>query len=182
MSRLTVFDDTRPDQVLSVTDRLEDIAATLAGIGVTFERWAASEPLAADADEAAVLQAYGADVDRLRRRGGYRSVDVARVTPDHPAREEMRRKFLAEHIHKEDEVRFFVEGAGMFYLRADGKLHMTLCEAGDLISVPGGIRHWFDMGPAPFFTAIRMFTTPDGWVAAFTGDPIAEAFPKFDAA
>ena len=50
----------------------------------------------------------------------------------------------------------------------------------DLISVPAGMRHWFDMGPAPNFTAIRMFTTPDGWVARFTGDPIASHFPAFD--
>jgi 1,2-dihydroxy-3-keto-5-methylthiopentene dioxygenase len=56
---------------------------------------------------------------------------------------------------------------------------MTLCERGDLISVPAGTRHWFDMGPAPRFTAIRLFTTPAGWVANFTGEPIARGFPSF---
>jgi 1,2-dihydroxy-3-keto-5-methylthiopentene dioxygenase len=77
-------------------------------------------------------------------------------------------------------VRLFVEGAAMFYLRAGGKVYMTLCERNDLISVPAGTRHWFDMGPEPNFTAIRMFTTPDGWVARFTDDPIAARFPAFD--
>ena len=76
-------------------------------------------------------------------------------------------------------MRFFVEGAGMFYLRAAGKVHMTLCERGDLISVPAGTRHWFDMGPSPRFTAIRLFTTPEGWVANFTGTPIARSFPSY---
>ena len=67
----------------------------------------------------------------------------------------------------------------MFYLRAAGKVHMTLCERGDLISVPAGTRHWFDMGPTPHFTAIRLFTTPAGWVANFTGIPIARSFPSY---
>ncbi len=36
------------------------------------------------------------------------------------------------------------------------------------------------MGPSPHFTAIRLFTTPAGWVAKFTGDPIANRFPAFE--
>jgi 1,2-dihydroxy-3-keto-5-methylthiopentene dioxygenase len=61
-------------------------------------------------------------------------------------------------------------------------VHLVLCETGDLISVPAGIRHWFDMGPTPHFTAIRLFTNPEGWIARFTGDPIADAFPRFEPA
>jgi 1,2-dihydroxy-3-keto-5-methylthiopentene dioxygenase len=48
--------------------------------------------------------------------------------------------------------------------------------------VPAGTRHWFDMGPAPRFTAIRLFTTPAGWVANFTGTPIARNFPSYGTA
>ena len=81
----------------------------------------------------------------------------------------------------EDEVRFFVEGSGMFYLHANEKVHMLLCEAGDMISVPAGLKHWFDMGPQPRFAAIRLFTTPEGWVAKFTGDAIAQSFPRYEA-
>jgi 1,2-dihydroxy-3-keto-5-methylthiopentene dioxygenase len=53
------------------------------------------------------------------------------------------------------------------------------CEAGDLMSVPAGTPHWFDMGPRPRFTAIRMFVSPDGWVANYTGATLAEDFPKY---
>ena len=91
----------------------------------------------------------------------------------------MRAKFLAEHIHEDDEVRFFVEGQGAFYLRVGGKVYRTVCAAGDLISVPKNTTHWFDAGDKPFFCAIRLFTTPDGWVAKFTGDEIAKSFPEF---
>jgi len=55
------------------------------------------------------------------------------------------------------------------------------CERGDLISVPAGTRHWFDMGPAPSFVAIRLFINPEGWVASFTGSDIAERFPRLQA-
>ena len=45
--------------------------------------------------------------------------------------------------------------------------------------MPAGTKHWFDMGASPSFTAVRLFTNPEGWVAQFTGDEIAELFPKY---
>lgn len=179
MSRLTIYpDDNAARPILDTTDGGE-IAAALAPIHVRFERWSASRQLPADVDDAAVMEAYRGDIERLKSACGYQSVDVLRCLPDNPKRSELRLKFLDEHTHDDDEVRFFVEGRGVFYLRAAGKVHMTLCERGDLISVPAGTRHWFDMGPAPHFTAIRLFTTPAGWVAKFTGEPIARSFPYF---
>jgi 1,2-dihydroxy-3-keto-5-methylthiopentene dioxygenase len=179
MSRLTIYpDDSATRPLLDTTDGKE-IAAALQAIRVRFERWSASRELPAEVDDAAVMEAYQNDIERLKAECGYQSVDVLRCLPDNPNRATLRRKFLDEHTHDDDEVRFFVEGAGMFYLRAAGKVHMTLCERGDLISVPAGTRHWFDMGPAPRFTAIRLFTTPAGWVANFTGEPITRDFPSF---
>ena len=102
------------------------------------------------------------------------------MTPDHPEREALRGKFLSEHTHAEDEVRFFVEGQGLFSLHIDQEVLVTLCERGDLISVPAGTRHWFDMGPTPSFCALRFFNNSAGWVATFTGDSIAERFPRLD--
>jgi len=179
MSELTITPDAKPDEKLVVTTDPARIAEELAKIGVVFERWNASIPLGADAGQDAVLEAYKADVARLTAAHGYQSVDVVRMKPDHPDRAAMRAKFLAEHIHEDDEVRFFVEGQGAFYLRVGGKVYRTVCEAGDLISVPKNTTHWFDAGDRPHFCAIRLFTTPDGWVAKFTGDEIAKQFPEF---
>ena len=180
MTHLTVYPDTDPATVLMETGDGEKIAEVLGTIGVDFERWAAPHALAEDADQAAVLAAYESDVSRIMKEGGYRSVDVVRVKPDNPNREELRQKFLAEHTHDDDEVRFFVDGAGAFYLRKEGKVYRVVCERNDLISVPAGTTHWFDTGPAPDFCAIRIFTTPEGWVGHFTGDDIASRFPKFE--
>jgi len=156
------------------------IAARLADIGVTFERWETPAALAPGADQDAVLAAYAGDVARLNSTFGFQSVDVVSMQPDHPDRVAFRGKFLSEHTHDDFEIRFFVDGRGLFYLRGGGKIHMLLCERGDLIMVPANTRHWFDMGEAPFFKCIRFFTKPDGWVGNFTGSDIARRFPDFD--
>lgn len=181
MTELTIFDEADRNAILLDTRDVADITKALSAIGVSFERWTPVAPLPADADNDVLLAAYDADIRRLAEAGGYRSFDVIRMLPDNPKREEMRAKFLDEHIHEDDEVRFFVEGSGMFYLHAGGRVHMLLCEAGDLIKVPAGLRHWFDMGPVPRFCAIRLFTTPEGWVAKFTGETIARQFPRYEA-
>jgi 1,2-dihydroxy-3-keto-5-methylthiopentene dioxygenase len=180
MSRLTVYPDGGPLVAQLDTADAGEIASALRDIGVRFERWHATRQLTRMDDDKSVMALYQTDIERLKREGAYQSVDVVRCLPDNPNRNELRAKFLSEHTHDEDEVRFFVEGAAVFYLRVDGRIYMTLCERNDLIGVPAGIRHWFDMGPAPRFTAIRLFTTPKGWVANFTGDTIAGRFPAFD--
>jgi 1,2-dihydroxy-3-keto-5-methylthiopentene dioxygenase len=181
MTLLLIWPDNAPDSpVLGTRDR-DTIARELGELGVRFERWEAKVELAPDADQAHVLEAYRADVDRLMSEGGYKSADVVRLGPDAPNRAAARQKFLSEHTHDEDEVRFFVEGRGAFYLRIDGFVHCIVCEKDDLIGVPAGTTHWFDMGSRPHFTAIRVFGTEAGWVANFTGDTIAEIFPDFDA-
>lgn len=179
MSQLTIYRDDAPEVPEVATEDLALIREALARINVRFDRWAASHPLAPGALDEEVLAAYRSEITRLELAHAFQSVDVLRCLPDHPQREQLRSKFLAEHTHDDDEVRFFVEGSAMFYLHADSRVHMVLCERDDLISVPAGMRHWFDMGPEPNFTVIRLFTTPDGWVARFTGDPIATRFPSF---
>ncbi|MEO1751530.1 acireductone dioxygenase [Thiofaba sp. EF100] len=181
MSLLRIFAENRPEAPLAIYTEAADIARELAAIGVRFEQWEASVPLAADAGQEAVLAAYRDDVERLNREYGFQSVDVVSLRPDHPQKDEFRAKFLAEHTHDDFEVRFFVDGQGMFYLHADGKVYAMLCTQGDLISVPAGVTHWFDMGERPSFKCIRFFTTPEGWVGHFTGSGIDQTFPKLEA-
>jgi 1,2-dihydroxy-3-keto-5-methylthiopentene dioxygenase len=178
MSRLRIFPEHDPAHPSVSTTVQAEIAAELARIGVTFEQWAAAEDLPPGATPEAVMAAYRADIDRISAARGFRTVDVVSIHPAHPEREAMRAKFLDEHFHKEDEVRFFVAGSGLFTLHVDDKVYEILCEAGDLIGVPDSTRHWFDMGPEPHFIAIRFFTEPDGWVGHFTGTDIAKKFPR----
>ncbi len=179
MSRLRIFDEADPAIPHLNTRDHATMAAQLARIGVRFEQWEAAQPIAPGTAADEVLQAYRQQIDRLIADNGFRTVDVVSIAPEHPDREAMRRKFLDEHFHKEDEVRFFVAGAGLFSLHVAGKVFEILCEAGDLIGVPDGTTHWFDMGEAPHFVAIRFFTEPDGWVGHFTGSDIAQRFLRY---
>ena len=180
MSEIRVFREYEPATTIAWSDDTTEIKSLLAGVGVRFETWRSDVRLAADATAEAVLTAYRSDIDRLMLAGSYSTVDVISMTPDHPDRAAMRTKFLDEHIHSEDEVRFFVRGEGLFSLHIGHKVYEVHCTKGDLLGVPDGTRHWFDMGPHPYFTAIRLFTNPAGWVAAMTGSVIAKRFTRLN--
>ncbi|MFN5744692.1 MAG: 1,2-dihydroxy-3-keto-5-methylthiopentene dioxygenase [Methylococcaceae bacterium] len=179
MSLLSIHPDTQPAQAVVFNDHAQ-IADELARVGILFERWVANRPLSKEARQDEVLEAYRVEVDRLIDQYEFQSSDVVSLTPDHPQKDQFRARFLNEHTHDEFEVRFFVEGRGLFYLHVDERVHIVLCEQGDLISVPAGVKHWFDMGAAPDFKCIRLFTNPEGWVAHFTGNDIASRFPDFE--
>lgn len=180
MSRLRIFSETDGATPLLATDDHAEIVRELVAAGMRFERWQTSKPIAPGASPDAVIAAYRDDIDRLMAEEGYRAVDVVSLHANHPDKDALRRKFLDEHTHAEDEVRFFVAGSGLFSLHLGDKVYEVLCTRGDLIGVPDGTRHWFDMGPAPHFVAIRLFTNPAGWVANFTGDTIAGRFPRYE--
>jgi len=127
------------------------------------------------------IAAYQASIDTLAAENNFRSVDVVNLYPEHPDKQILREKFLAEHVHADDEVRFFIDGSGLFYIHLDDKVYGVLCEKNNLINVPAGIKHWFDTGAEPFFKCIGMFTQNDGWVATFTGDEIAKQFSLMEA-
>ncbi len=181
MSQLRIYADTNPNVQQCLTDATR-IAAELAPLGIQYERWTASQALTPEAGQAEVLAAYQADVDRLVAQFGFQAVDVVSLTPAHPQKAALREKFLAEHIHEDFEVRFFVAGQGLFYIHAANQVYGMLCEAGDLLCIPARVTHWFDMGPEPDFKCIRFFTTPEGWVAQFTGSDIARHYPRHEPA
>ena len=177
-SHLTIYGDGNPGSPILETSDGVQIASELAKIGVRFERWAADAELPKGADQETVIAAYQSSIEKLKAECGYQAVDVIRLERGTPNTEPIRQKFLSEHQHSEDEVRFFVDGLGSFYLHVGERVYQTICVKGDLISVPAGTKHWFDMGSDPEFTAVRLFINPDGWVANFTGDKIADTFPK----
>lgn len=180
MSHLCIYHSSNTRQPVRLLNHLDDISRELAEIGVRFECWQANQPITSESTAEEVLAAYQDDIDRLKREGGYVTVDVISMDENHPEKKALRAKFLDEHIHTEDEVRFFVAGRGLFNLHVDEHVYAVLCEKGDLISVPAGARHWFDMGEHPRFTAIRLFNNPEGWVAQFSGDKIAENYPLLE--
>jgi 1,2-dihydroxy-3-keto-5-methylthiopentene dioxygenase len=78
-------------------------------------------------------------------------------------------RFSREHWHDEDEVRFIIHGRGVFHIRPrEGAVAAIEVETGDLISVPRGTWHWFDLCADREIRAIRLFQDPAGWAPNYT--------------
>lgn len=178
MSTLSIFHES--GELISYTENADHIIQELNAVGVLFKRWPAPHHLHSTMSNDDILLAYKTEIDHFVKEGGYLSVDVVSLHANHPDKKALREKFLSEHIHTEDEIRFFVEGQGLFTLHIGNKVYATLCCKNDLISVPAGTPHWFDMSEHPTFTAIRFFNNPTGWVAQYTGSDIAKKFPLLE--
>ncbi|MGF6329623.1 1,2-dihydroxy-3-keto-5-methylthiopentene dioxygenase [Pseudomonas sp. BS3782 TE3695] len=180
MSSLSVYHVSSPELPNKVLTHLEDIASTLAEQGVRFDRWQAAAKIQPGASQEEVIAAYQEHIDKLMTERGYLTVDVVSLDSDHPQKAELRARFLDEHRCAEDEVRFFVAGRGLFSLHIGDYVYAVLCEKNDLILVPAGTPHWFDMGEHPHLVAIRLSNNPEGRAADFTGDDIASRFPRLE--
>jgi 1,2-dihydroxy-3-keto-5-methylthiopentene dioxygenase len=160
-----------PDRAFSTPDP-NFIRTFLNDRGIWFDQWEASEQLAVEADQETVLAAYSHVLQPFMQKNGYHTADVININATTPNYEALRQKFLSEHRHTEDEVRFFVDGKGAFWFNLDNgtdPVFNVVCEAGDLISVPANTRHWFDAGKEnPFVKAIRIFIDQAGWVPHYT--------------
>lgn len=146
--------------------------------GIIFEQWSASTQLQDNDSQETILNAYEHELGPYMRNNGYLSADVINVNKETPNIELIRAKFLSEHTHSEDEVRFFVDGEGQFYFHLEerSEVFKLLCEKGDFISVPKGVTHWFDLAPKYFVKAIRVFQTQEGWVANYTQSGIEKKY------
>ena len=165
-----------PEEDRTLTDDRE-LGAYLAGRGIEFEHWTPDARVADGASADAILAAYAGKIDELKARGGYVTADVIDVTADTPGLEGMLAKFNAEHWHDEDEVRFIVEGRGLFHIHpAQGPVFAIEVEAGDLIRVPKGTHHWFDLCADRRIRAIRLFQDPAGWTPHYTSSGVDRGF------
>lgn len=153
------------------------IAVYLAGIGVDYEIWKPSVAVATDAPAEEILAAYSSEIDRLKESGGYVTADVIDIKPQTPGLEEMLVKFNREHWHDDDEVRFIIEGRGLFHLHAqNGPVVAIEVETGDLLRVPSGCLHWFNLCADRRIRAIRLFKDPAGWTPHYTSSGVDGEF------
>lgn len=153
------------------------IAAFLSAQGIEYARWTPEHDLASDASSEAVLAAYAHEIDALKARGGYVTADVIDVRPETPDLDTMLARFNKEHWHDEDEVRFILEGRGLFHIHpVNGTVFAIEVESGDLIRVPRGTWHWFDLCGDRRIRAIRLFQETAGWTPQYTASGVDRDF------
>jgi 1,2-dihydroxy-3-keto-5-methylthiopentene dioxygenase len=165
-----------PDENRSLQrhDRIRDF---LEEIGIHYERWepVAGVPLDAPAEE--ILSAYAEQINELKSRGGYMTADVIDVNQDTPGLDSMLSKFNIEHCHDEDEVRYILDGRGLFHIHPrEGPVVAVEVQAGDLIRVPRGMLHWFNLCGDKRIRAIRLFQDVSGWTPHYTHSSIDQKY------
>lgn len=158
-------------------DDVVEIRDFLASRGIDYWRAEPGVPVAVDAPAETLLLAYKPQIDELSARGGYVTADVIDVFPDTPGLDAMLNRFSSEHWHDEDEVRFIIDGRGVFHVHPVGhEVFSVEVGAGDLIRVPKGTHHWFDLCADRRIRAIRLFQDKAGWTPHYTHTGVDEQF------
>ena len=171
MARIRVQDENR-----EITDRKE-IREFLKPIGIVYEKWDVEGRVGPEATNEDILDAYAPEIDRLKEQGGFVTADVINVTPETPGLDDMLAKFNKEHTHSEDEVRFTIKGSGLFHIHPDNAPVFAIqVESGDLISVPTGTQHWFDLCDDRTIRCIRLFEDTSGWTPHYVDNPVHENY------
>lgn len=171
MARIRIQDENR-----EITGT-QEICDFLEPFGIWYEQWDVAGRIGPDASNEEILAAYAPEVERLKQRGGFVTADVINVSPETPNLDAMLAKFAKEHTHSEDEVRFTVKGSGVFHIHPDnGPVFAVQVEAGDLINVPLGTRHWFDLCSDRTIRCIRLFQDASGWSPHYIESGVHERY------
>jgi len=121
------------------------------------------------AEKAEIVRRTAAVVADECRRFGYHSMDLVVLHPRFPALDALLETFDRPHTHADDEVRFILEGAGLFgFFNASGQEKVLHVRPGDYLRIPAGVEHRFNLAAQKRIKALRLFADTAGWVAQYT--------------
>ncbi|MEQ1826912.1 MAG: acireductone dioxygenase [Pirellula sp.] len=165
-----------PDQQRTIEDPRE-IAEFLKPFGIRYEQWQVEGRLKPSATDQEILTEYATEIEAIKKQGGYVTADVINVSPETPNLDAMLAKFNKEHTHLEDEVRFTVSGKGIFHLHPEnGPVFGVTVESGDMINVPYGMKHWFNLCDDRHIRCIRFFQDVAGWTPHYVNEGVHGRF------
>jgi 1,2-dihydroxy-3-keto-5-methylthiopentene dioxygenase len=111
---------------------------------------------------------YQSALDRVKRERGYIEQDQVALAPSTPNLDAICAKYVDEHFHDDDEVRFVLEGEGIFDIRSrDDRWMRVFVERGDLIIVPKDRHHRFMLTERKSIRCVRLFKDSSGWVPRY---------------
>ncbi|MFQ4136970.1 1,2-dihydroxy-3-keto-5-methylthiopentene dioxygenase [Nodosilinea sp. PGN35] len=172
----------RLENGLTLTD-LPSITATLAPLGIQLHHWPIGENaelrslLAQESldgsEKETVLTGLDHYFQRLQASDGYKNRDLIVLNPNVPNLDALLAKFDKIHSHADNEIRYIVDGEGVFgfVLPDESQVELTI-EPEEYINVPAGTEHWFVLTKSRRIKAVRYFIGTDGWVPEYTGREI----------
>ncbi|MEL6341868.1 MAG: cupin domain-containing protein [Myxococcota bacterium] len=159
------------------TSDLDIIAEKLAPLGVQLKGWPTNPEVAALLAQAAlsddqkeiVLRGHDRYFAELQQSDGYQTRDLIVLHPGIPGLDQLLQKFDRPHTHDDDEVRYIIDGEGVFgFIYPDGSQARLTMHPGEYINVPKNTEHWFEVTDARRIKAVRYFTNTDGWTPRYT--------------
>lgn len=161
----------------------EAIARELAALNIKLDRWAVGENpqtrallakvALSDDEKEQVLRSLDRYFDALKSTNGYESRDLIVLHPGITNIDTLMSKFAPCHTHADDEVRYIIDGEGVFgFVRPDGSQVELTIQPEEYINVPAGTPHWFHLTPARRVKAVRYFIGTEGWVPEYTDTEI----------
>lgn len=167
---------TIPSEDRTLTDSRQ-IADFLGQYGIWYRRFDGDVGSLEGASDEEILESFSGPIEKLKEEGGYVTADVINIEPQTPNLDAMLAKFDKEHWHDEDEVRFIVEGNGLFHVNPEsGPVFRIEVTEGDMINVPRATRHWFHLCSDRRIKAIRLFQDKSGWTPHYTDRATEEGF------
>lgn len=158
---------------------LDAIQTQLTVLHVQLNRWPTGEltllqqPSLDDEQKETVLRTLDHYFQSLQTSAGYQSRDLIVLHPETPNLDALLAKFSRPHTHADDEVRYIVDGEGVFgFVCPDGSQMELTIQAEEYINVPACTEHWFYLTPKRRIKAVRYFCTMEGWVPEYTETPI----------
>ena len=143
----------------------KEVKTFLEKYGLYAEFW---KPEISDSNVNDPLQKYKNQIDKLKKEFGYASADCCAMDKNTPNLDKMLQPFKKEHHHTDDEVRFTVEGEGIFGVNplTDPPFEVYV-EEGDLLVVSAMTRHWFELTEKKNICCIRIFKENPKWEAVY---------------
>ena len=181
LSQLALYSQFNLREPYQVSERVDVLSKQLAEDGIYFRRLPLVATLPNDSlSEEEILAMYQSQIDTVNKDHHYKLTDVTSITESDAIAISIRDRYLSEHTHDDDEVRFFLEGSVLLYIHVNQRIHMLNCTQGDLVIIPAGVKHWLDIGPNPNFSSIRCYNTKEGLINKFTHSCIAESTPRWE--
>jgi len=160
----------------------ELVAQFLASKQILFKTFALPETLhnllkqesLSDPEKDEVLLGLEYRFDQLKKEQGYRSRDLVVLHNKVPGIEEMLAKFDKLHYHTDEEVRYIIDGTGIFGFSIARDKFEVHVKQGDFISIPQNTHHWFALDKSRRIKAVRYFKDNSGWTPVYVEEKLAQ--------
>jgi len=176
MSSLAVHLHTSPELPNKVLNHADDIASTLSAVGIDYRQLELPAALRPGCEQAEFGAAYGLWLQAFMGKEGDVQQELFNLQRNHPQKLELRARYLDEQVQSSASTWLFLGGFAQLSVHLDGYVYVLQGERGDLLTLPAGTRHWFDLGEEPHVLAVRLSPSEDK--PERTGDDIASRFPR----